>query len=77
MLSRHQLTAASKAKEALVAGQMQLWNLRLTAAVDAGDAAALREVIAGGIANTPNNCQCNSPQCNLIGDMLGGGRLRR
>ncbi|SIS76793.1 hypothetical protein SAMN05421759_103119 [Roseivivax lentus] len=77
MLTQQQMKTASEARRALVAGRTQLWNLRLTAAVESGDRMAMIDLINGAITDTPNNCQCNSPQCNLIGEMPGRDLVRR
>ncbi|MHA6324191.1 hypothetical protein [Roseivivax sp. CAU 1753] len=76
-LTTQQIAAAAEARRAIAAAETQLWNLRLSAAAELGDTMARIDLAGGAITNTPNNCQCNSPQCNLVGGMLGGGRLRR
>jgi len=70
-LKPDQMKAVSTAKKALMEGQLTLWNLRLEAAVAAGDATSLLDRLGASVEDTINNCGCNV-QCGAAMEAAGG-----
>ncbi|SIS76810.1 hypothetical protein SAMN05421759_103120 [Roseivivax lentus] len=79
--TKEQLKAVTEAKQAKLTAQTQLWNLRLQAAAETGDAKAVMERIGASVEDDINNCGCNV-QCGALQEGLGtivnpGGAIRR
>lgn len=63
------LRSAVEARREIAEGMLTLWNARLEALVDTGDAKSIFEHIRAPIEDRIDNCGCNV-QC-------GGGQLER
>lgn len=70
-LKPEQMKAVASAKKTLMEGQLTLWNLRLEAAVAAGDGTLLLDRLGASVEDTINNCGCNV-QCGAAMEGVGG-----
>ncbi|MHA6324190.1 hypothetical protein [Roseivivax sp. CAU 1753] len=68
-LTPQQVKTISEAQKSKIEAQTQLWNLRLSAAVDSGNTASVLERIGASVADDINNCGCNV-QCGALQEGL-------